>query len=200
MSFQRYLTNSDAYMRLQGSIVTLDGYPFIVNSTENKNAYGVIYKGKGKFESTNIECESPLLDVSSPKLGFVRFQQSDIHYLMRFPARKQKAGIVYYNTIGYSPKDETTKTLDFNFKSLAPYLYEEYDNFLDIGKKEGSLILNRDLALLKKDNGYVIVWKYYRIGYINDSKSIYWTYNKSIKGLGEVRKQFEGLGYAHIEM
>ena len=89
-----YDSLGDASMRLEMSIVCLNGFPIYIEKVHGSDDCIALkcYELTGKKQQITVLLDSPHLSLSSPRLGYVQIG-SNAYYVTRCPKRKQRQGI-----------------------------------------------------------------------------------------------------------
>lgn len=138
----RYLTNSDAQMRLHGSVVMFDNIPVFIEQNSDSIKFEVTpLDGVSKVPNT-VSANDERLNISSVELGYVNLTSKavtpDAVYVQRIPARKQKQGVTADSLFFYREGGESLwmdsrgwkvpfVDLDRTIRGVYPSVQEAYE-------------------------------------------------------------------------
>lgn len=123
----RYSCDSDARMRLNGTIVRYNGLPVKLDVKTKDHAKAVPLDGHSPFI---IDCNSPHLDISSVPLGMVDDGRR-IDYIARRPFRCQRQGVHTGDLMVCSISSSKQDYNKSQAKALHDMIMDDYPGFDD---------------------------------------------------------------------
>jgi hypothetical protein len=167
---ERYLHQDDLYSKLHNTVVRYKGDPVIVQVGEGIRSMHthLKYLKTGKkvtdYEGV-IHCSNPLLDISSPPLGYCNYGKNS-YYTNRLPVRRYRTGLASENlyvsiarpTIRFDD-DEVSSVKILKSKELSKTILGEYPSFkecldfFDYGDNFLAIAFDRKYCIVKDEIG-----------------------------------------------
>lgn len=175
----KYLAQ-DFEQRMHGGIAFYDRKPVLVQASR-----GVISISDfpEQTRARNIDKDDPLLDLSSPTLGYINFK-NDAFYVARKPERKYKQTLTFgaislWNPSTNKASAQSTEAI-FYTKEFAAMLLGVYPKLEDVLKtlnndttKVKARAIDRDVCIAKDSYGIIrVYYKYDEVGHIEPGETI----------------------------
>lgn len=175
----KYL-DQDYEQRMNGGIAFYDGKPVLITATR-----GIIHIQKFPEGDLikDIKKDDPLLDLSSPALGYVNYKNA-CFYVYRKPERKYKqtltsGAIGIFNPSSTKPDDSVRMEHLFMSTEFKAMLEGKYPKLADVmsglnsGIKIKGRAIDRDVAIARDSYGIVrVYYKFDEVGYINPGETV----------------------------
>lgn len=196
----KYL-EQDYEQKMHGGVAFYDGKPVLVSAT--RGIINITDFPEQRERGRVIEKDDPLLDLSSPKLGYVNFKNG-AYYIVRKPERKYKQTLTYGAISFWDPSTEKPVNASaeaiFFSKEFAAMLLGVYPKVEDVIKtlnNENSKVkaraIDRDVCIAK--DSYDIIRVYYKfdeVGIINQNETtvrvpkseLSWVISKYLRNYG----------------
>lgn len=174
------IPQNDYNSRLHNSVVLYDGRPVNVIVVDHTRFDITPIHTESKDKTISIKPDDPLLDISTPPLGWMNYGNVDnpqgyAVYLERLPVRKWRQGLCHQNSHAFVLSREglvKRNSRDYiytkGYENLVDRTYPDLDTAIKfLVNKKISIALNREIGLVMKGETVSVYYKTSEVGYFN---------------------------------
>ena len=163
----------DYKQRLDNTIVCYNGYPVLLSVISSKTFTVAPLSAECEFEAKNILSSDPLLDLSTPPLGYFQYKDTAM-FISRNPVRKYMQGLkvnsgnygAWMLVNGFHNDAPQTIVMTSGFENLVLDRYPPIDECLALLKGFKSIAVSRNIAICKNKDAYIVYFKKEEVGWI----------------------------------
>lgn len=176
---------NDYNQKLNNTLVRYNNFP--VQLTYEGGSSFIIYgiHGGSSFKKSIINVKDPLLDISTPILGWFKLEHDGIKYaayLERLPVRRWRQGLCSSNTkISYLSRgrlSQASSTKEYIYsKGVEDMILDKYEPLDELLKSLNnadvhSVAASHNIAIAKKDDIYTVWFKKDEVGWMKPGTKV----------------------------